>query len=88
MDWLELHSPMEIHWAEKWLQFTHCQQLIKLQGILPSTNLGANVSLYQLQALDKTDTILYFVKLQALDTNLSTNQIIPFLPPDLQDVLH
>jgi hypothetical protein len=44
MDWLETHSPMEVHWADKWLQFTHLQTLVKLQGILPITTLGAPVS--------------------------------------------
>lgn len=87
MDWLEEHSPMEIHWADKWLQFSHCNQLIRLQGILPTTSLGTLVSQHQLQALDKTDSILYVVQLQTVDTTTNSPQDISSLPSELQDIL-
>jgi hypothetical protein len=32
MDWLSSHSPMQVHWQEKWLCFYHEQQLVILQG--------------------------------------------------------
>lgn len=51
-----------------------------MQGILPSANLGAPVSQYQLQALDKTYSILYVVQLQAQRT---TNSVSTSLPPKL-----
>jgi hypothetical protein len=88
MDWLGTHSPMEIHWADKWLQFTHDKQFITLQGISPSANMGAPISHNQLQALDKIDSILYVVQLQALDRTSSTAQAISSLPADLQAILH
>ena len=84
MDWLELHSLMKIHWVDKWLQFTHHNKVIKMQGILPSANLGAPISQYQLQALDKTDSILYVVQLQAKRT---TDLVSTSLPPELQSLL-
>lgn len=68
MDWLEVHSPMEIHWAEKWLQFNHFQKPSRLHGILPVTTIGAPVSQHQLQAFGKSDSILYIVQVQALET--------------------
>lgn len=68
MDWLEAHSPMEIHWAEKWLQFNHFQKPVRLQGILLVTTIGAPVSQHQLQAFGKFDSILYIVQVQALET--------------------
>lgn len=79
---------MEIHWADKWMQFTHDKQLIKLQGILSSAQLGPPISHSQLQALDKTDSILYVVQLQAVDSTTTNGQSITSLPPDLQDILH
>jgi len=51
MDWIEDHSPMNILWAEKWLQFPHHHQLITLQGILPTPSLGTPVSQHQLHQL-------------------------------------
>lgn len=84
MDWLELHSPMEVLWVEKWLQFQYQNKLIKLQGILPTVHMGAPVSLQKLQAMDRTDSILYAVQLQAKEENISTSTP---LPPELQDLL-
>ena len=36
MDWLESHSPMIIHWKQKWVQLQSGPNLVVLQGILPS----------------------------------------------------
>lgn len=35
MDWLEKHSPMQIHWKSKWLQFQYHGSQITLQGLSP-----------------------------------------------------
>lgn len=35
MDWLESHSPMIIHWKQKWVQITHHDNTVLLQGIGP-----------------------------------------------------
>jgi len=61
MDWLSTHSPMEIHWADKWLQFNYQGQSIKLQGIQPQATLGSPISVHQLQAMQRKDSILYMV---------------------------
>lgn len=33
MDWLEQHSPLQIHWQSKWLQFSSQDSVIRLQGL-------------------------------------------------------
>ena len=33
MDWLTQHSPMQIDWNKKWVEFQYNQQLIRLMGI-------------------------------------------------------
>ena len=35
MDWLEAYSPMQVHWALKWLAIPYKGQTQVLQGILP-----------------------------------------------------
>ena len=37
VDWLGKHSPMQIHWVDRWLKFSHDQQNVTLQGISPHT---------------------------------------------------
>jgi len=33
MDWLEAHSPMHVHWLQKWLAIPYQGQLVLLQGL-------------------------------------------------------
>lgn len=35
MDWLEQWGIMKCHWAERWIQFQHEGQEIRLQGVMP-----------------------------------------------------
>lgn len=35
MDWLEKHSPMDVHWGRKQLQFLHHGRKVQLQGFNP-----------------------------------------------------
>lgn len=48
MGWLGAHSPMHVHWQEKWIQFHHHNQQVKLQGISTTVVLGAPISTHQL----------------------------------------
>lgn len=41
LDWLEAHSPMEIHWAQKWIQLPYHGTSVQLVGILPDLLDGA-----------------------------------------------
>lgn len=33
IDWLELHSPMEVHWQLKWMAIPHHGEIVTLQGL-------------------------------------------------------
>jgi predicted aspartyl protease len=37
MDWLEQHSPMRVHWRQKWLDIPYGDQTVSLPGVPPST---------------------------------------------------
>lgn len=45
LDWLEAHSPMEIDWSQKWIQFQHEGASAYLIGILPELPAGAVLQL-------------------------------------------
>jgi hypothetical protein len=84
MDWLSSLSPMEIHWDQRWLKFSYIGSAVKLQGITSCTQFGPPVSSHQLQALDRTDAILYVVQLQPVSTTDSHSNDIP---RELQHIL-
>jgi hypothetical protein len=35
MDWLEVHSPMQVDWLNKWMSITLVGAVIQLQGVKP-----------------------------------------------------
>lgn len=53
MDWLEAHSPMKIHWGQKWMSISYEGSFVSLQGILPE--LPPN-TLVQICAVTSTET--------------------------------
>lgn len=63
MDWLEQHSPMQINWSHKWLEFQYNQQLTRLQGLIPQLDQCDTISVHQLQGMAKTDSIECMVQL-------------------------
>lgn len=85
MDWLESNSPMEIHWVQRWVQFHYQGQLIRLQGLTSQPTLGPPVSSLQLQAFDKSDSILYVVELQSISPLEAP--VEDSLPKELQQLL-
>jgi hypothetical protein len=87
MYWLEAHSPMEVHWADKWLQFSLNNTTVKLQGIQHITVMGPPVSQFQLQAMDKADSILYLVQLQHSQSPPTNTIATSKIPDDLQSLL-
>jgi len=84
MDWLETHSPMKLHWVDRWLQFYYQDQLVTLQGIPSEVQLGPLVCHNQLVEFDKTDSILYLVQVQAIAAIDSPDLSIP---TDLQQLV-
>lgn len=45
MDWQEAHSPMKVHWHEKWLSVPYHGTFVTLQGILSVLPTGAVLQL-------------------------------------------
>lgn len=85
MDQLSLHSPMHIHWAQRWMKFSYNQVEVKLQGITSATHFGPPLPSYQLQALDTSDSILYLVQLQPVQSGEpKTLEIRSNLQPTLE----
>lgn len=85
MDWLSLHSPMHIHWAEKWLRFDHKGKEIVLKGIQPAATLGPPVTNMQLKAMHKRESILYMVQLYPVTTLKPPTEPIPTEIQELVD---
>jgi hypothetical protein len=51
MDWLSTHSPMVVHWVDKWLSMSTNGNSKKLFGVQTSQTHGALVQLYSLDVL-------------------------------------
>jgi hypothetical protein len=59
MDWLEQHSPMLIHWAQKWLSVPLKESIVTLYGVKSSVTQTAVIQVCSIQELsDKEQTIL------------------------------
>lgn len=52
MDWLELYSPMEVHWKEKWVSIPYQGTTVLLQGL---THHAQHDIVIQLQMIDNVD---------------------------------
>lgn len=63
MDWLQQHSPMQIVWIQKWVEFQYQNQLIRLHGIKKQSSTYANISIEQLVGMAKSGAIMYLVKI-------------------------
>jgi hypothetical protein len=49
MDWLELHSPMKIHWKQKWLAVPYKNATVVLYGNHPEAPKGTVIHLCEVQ---------------------------------------
>lgn len=84
MDWLGAHSPMHIHWSERWIKLVSRNQEIKLQGILPRVVMGPPISPAQLHSLEKTDSIMYSVQINEVPASEPETKPVP---PEIQAIL-
>ena len=66
MDWLECHSPMDVHWAQKWLEFEYDQRKVRLQGVLPNTQTCNNITCLQLNSLIRQEGVEQLLELQQM----------------------
>lgn len=85
MDWLECHSPMNVHWKNKSLVFHYQDNMVHLQGIRPATVLGSPISSNQLQAMQRSDSVLYTIKLCATYLDKAPDSD---WPPEIQEMIN
>lgn len=82
MDWLESHSPMQVDWEKKYVEFQHHGSTIRLQGLPSSDTTCATVSAMQLQALCKENASLLVLQL----CQVVQQQPLP-MPPQVAELL-
>ncbi|WVZ94744.1 hypothetical protein U9M48_040606 [Paspalum notatum var. saurae] len=81
MDWLEVNSPMEVHWVDKWLSFQQGGNIIKLHGVQSQLQLKGIVNGDQLHALHQQDEIWCVVAVYSLDARDSETSVHPAIQP-------
>ena len=67
MDWLEMHSPMEVHWKLKWMSFLHQNTKITLQGVQPDLTTCPPISSFDVKILQKNDDLWCVLQLYSLN---------------------
>lgn len=75
MDWLEQHSPMNIDWVQKWVEFQHLKETVRLQGISTAVGHCAEISMEQLSGMAKSGSIMYAVQLS--NTKSESQSAVP-----------
>jgi hypothetical protein len=83
MDWLSSHSPLEIHWQDQWLAFTHDQQRVVLHGQLADNSTPEQISICQLYHLDRLDELWCTIELQ----HIAEKQPNTSLPQEITDLI-
>ncbi|WVZ50531.1 hypothetical protein U9M48_001775 [Paspalum notatum var. saurae] len=66
MDWLELFSPMKIHWRQKWMAIPYKGSTAVLQGIMPSLPDQMVLQLCPLQEQPHTPKVPHCPEIAAL----------------------
>ena len=62
LDWLEAHSPMAVHWGQKWIQLQHQGTTVQLVGIWPDLTARAILQLCSLDPQQSIDPPAYHVE--------------------------
>ena len=83
MDWLEMHSPMEIHWKHKWMSFLHQTVKITLQGVQPDLTSFHPISSSDVSVLQKKDDLWCILQLYSIHQEYSTLN----LPPEISELV-
>jgi len=76
-EWLETHSPMQIEWKHKWLNFIHEGSIVKLSGINDDPVSGPEVTVNQLSAMTKSDAIWGVVEVYAVKPDAEVTSEVP-----------
>jgi hypothetical protein len=77
MDWLECHSPMEVHWAEKWLEFDYNHRRVQLQGVQPKIQTCHSLTCFQLGSLIRQEVVEQLLELQGVESMDTATVLIP-----------
>ena len=77
MDWLERHSPMSVHWAEKWLEFEYGQRKVQLQGVQPRIQTCYSLKCGQLDSLIKQEAVEQLLILKNVEKGEVTAELVP-----------
>ena len=67
MDWLSQYSPMEIHWRNKWLSFSHAGQKIQLIGLQPNLQQCPTITASEVLELCSTDQLWCILEMFQLE---------------------
>jgi hypothetical protein len=71
MDWLQSIGDMQVHWGRKLLSFRHHGRKVQLHGVSASTASCAEITVHQLEALDKMDSICHLVHFSDIKDTVS-----------------
>lgn len=74
IDWLSTHSPMEVHWQQKWLSFEHAGSKIQLVGLQPNLASCPLISTQEVLHLQASDQLWCIMEvLQLVDHTISSS---------------
>lgn len=88
MDWLEAHSPMDVHWGLKQLQFLYKGKSVLLKGVQSSVQQCYQLSSAQLYALLDCNDVHQVIQLCAVEIPEGEGQIPPAISTLLQEFSH
>lgn len=99
-DWLDLHSPMWVHWRKKVMRFTHNKRRITLRGVQTRQTSCKRVTMHKLKGLLKKGSVSEIVVLKSVhDDNANVSVLAqnsetdehtvpgPALQPDIQNLV-
>nr|ABA96448.2 retrotransposon protein, putative, unclassified, expressed [Oryza sativa Japonica Group]BAG99806.1 unnamed protein product [Oryza sativa Japonica Group] len=82
MDWLESISPMQVDWANKWMEFNHQGASIRVQGLLSTPVQCSPVTCHQLNGMSRRGSLSYLVQLQPITRQEDIN-----IPDQVQHII-
>ena len=85
MEWLETFSPMQIQWKEKWLSFNHQNSTIRLHGVQDAGATVNEITLNQLIAMEKQDSVWGIVEIYSIEQSAKT--VAQIVPLEIQELV-
>lgn len=77
MDWLEIHSPMWIHWKRKLLRFSYDGKRIALKGTKDSLSKCPKIKVRKLKGLVRKDSVAQMIHLCPITPDEPQDSIPP-----------